>query len=76
MNFIDSWSDSLDGYDQPVAWPLPIQGNTNTDGTWTDIRASSVIRTHDPSVKRAKTVHALDRAATVIGPYIIIDFKL
>jgi hypothetical protein len=32
----------------------------------TDIHASSEIRTHDPSV-RAKTVHALDRAATVIG---------
>jgi hypothetical protein len=28
----------------------------------------SGIRTHDPASERAKTVHALDRAATVAGP--------
>jgi hypothetical protein len=33
----------------------------------TDINTSSGIRTHDPSVWAAKTVHALHRAATVIG---------
>jgi hypothetical protein len=32
----------------------------------TYIHASSVIRTHDPT-ERARTVHALDRALTVIG---------
>jgi hypothetical protein len=31
-----------------------------------DIHASSGIRTHDPVLERAKTIHALDRAATVI----------
>jgi hypothetical protein len=33
----------------------------------TDIYALSGIRNHDPSVRAVKTVHALDRAATVIG---------
>jgi hypothetical protein len=33
----------------------------------TDILALSRIRTHDLSVRAAKTVHALDFAATVIG---------
>jgi hypothetical protein len=33
----------------------------------TDIHALSWIRTHDLSVERAKTVHALDRTAIVIG---------
>jgi hypothetical protein len=33
----------------------------------TDIHASSGIRTHDPNFERAKTVHVLDRVATVIG---------
>jgi hypothetical protein len=45
----------------------------------TDIRASSGIRTHDPSVlARAKTVYALDRAATVIdiqNKYAIIKLQ-
>jgi hypothetical protein len=33
----------------------------------TNIHALSGIRNHDPAFERAKTVHALDRAATVIG---------
>jgi hypothetical protein len=45
--------------DQPIARPLPIQTQTNN-------HALSKIRTHDPGV-RAKTIHALDGAATVIG---------
>jgi hypothetical protein len=32
-----------------------------------DIHALSGIRTHDPEFERAKTVHVLDRAATVTG---------
>jgi hypothetical protein len=32
-----------------------------------DIYALSVIRTHDPSVERAKTFRAIDRPASVIG---------
>jgi hypothetical protein len=31
------------------------------------MHASSGIRTHDPVFERAKTVHALDGAVTVIG---------
>jgi hypothetical protein len=45
------------------------QDNTNTEYTHTDIHASSGIRTHDPNVERAKTIHALDGAATVIGKF-------
>jgi hypothetical protein len=33
----------------------------------TDNHALSRIRTHDPAFERAKTIHALYRAATVIG---------
>jgi hypothetical protein len=33
----------------------------------TDIHPLSRIRTHDPAFERAKTVHALDSAAIVIG---------
>jgi hypothetical protein len=50
---------------QPVARPLPTH-RTQAEYTHTDIHASSGIRTHYPSV-RAKTVHTLDRTATVIG---------
>jgi hypothetical protein len=48
--------------DQPDARPLPT---TNTEKTQTNIHALSGIRT--PAFERAKTVHALDRAATAIG---------
>jgi hypothetical protein len=34
----------------PVARALSTQDNTNAEETWTDIHASSEIRTHDPSV--------------------------
>jgi hypothetical protein len=34
-----------------------------------DTYASNGIRAHDPSVERAKTVHAFDHAATVTGKY-------
>jgi hypothetical protein len=50
--------------DQLVARPLPTHRTTQTH---TDIHALSGIRTHDPAFERAKTVHALDRAAPVIG---------
>jgi hypothetical protein len=49
--------------DQPVAIPLPTQDNTNAD-----IRASNGIRIHDPG-DQAKTFHALDRVAPVIGAF-------
>jgi hypothetical protein len=56
--------------DQPVARLLPTHRTTQTQNKHTDFHALSGIRNHDPSVKRAKTVHAvhaLVRAVTVIG---------
>jgi hypothetical protein len=53
--------------DQPVTRPLHTKNNTNTEQTHTDIHASSGTRIHDSNVERAKTVHTLDRVATVIG---------
>jgi hypothetical protein len=40
------------------------------NGHNTDIHPLNTIRTHDPSVQ-AKTVHASDRAATVIGKVVL-----
>jgi hypothetical protein len=53
--------------------PLPTQGNTNTLNA--DIHAFCGIRTHDSSVQREKTLHALNRAAAVIGANIIKMIK-
>jgi hypothetical protein len=53
--------------DQPVPRSLPTHRTTQTQNKRTDIHASSVIRIHDPSVRADETVHASDRAATVIG---------
>jgi hypothetical protein len=57
-----------------LGWGIsPSQGrylhNTNTEQMHTDIHTLSCIRTHDPVFERAKTVHALDRAAIVIGTF-------
>jgi hypothetical protein len=49
--------------DQPVARPLP---NTNTELTQTSMLRVG-LEPMIPGFERAKTVHALDRAATVIG---------
>jgi hypothetical protein len=49
-------------------------GQQDRINTYTDIHVLSGIRSHDPSV-RAKTVHALDRAATVIGVHLNYGFK-
>jgi hypothetical protein len=54
--------------DQPVAWPLPTYRvaqtqNKRTQTTMPSVRFEPTI----PVFERAKTVHALDRAATVIG---------
>jgi hypothetical protein len=46
----------------------PPQGrHKNRINANTDTHALNGIRTHDPSVERAKTVRALERAATVVG---------
>jgi hypothetical protein len=45
--------------DQPVARPLPTQGNMNAEEKQTDILASSGIRTHDPNVWAGEDVSCL-----------------
>jgi hypothetical protein len=59
--------------DRPVARPLPTHRTTQTESTHTmQISMSWVgFKPTIPAFKRAKTVHALDRAASVIGPIII-----
>jgi hypothetical protein len=56
--------------DQPVARPLPTQRTTQTQNKRTQ---TSIPRVgFDPTIpafERAKTVHALDRAATAIGQF-------
>jgi hypothetical protein len=57
----------LDG-DQPVARPLPIRRTTQTQNKLT--QTSMPLVEFEPTIlafERPKTVHALDRAATVIG---------
>jgi hypothetical protein len=55
--------------DQPVARPLPAHRTIQTQNKSTQTFMSPVgFEPTIPASKRAKTVHALDRAATVIGP--------
>jgi hypothetical protein len=55
--------------DQPIAKPLPAQDNTNTEQTYTQTSMPRVgFEPTIPAFERAKTVYALDRVATVIGP--------
>jgi hypothetical protein len=60
--------------DQPVAMPLATQDNTNTEYNQTDM-PSVGFEPIIPVFERAKTLHALDRAATVIGLIVINDLK-
>jgi hypothetical protein len=54
--------------DQPVARPLPTHRTTQTQNKHTQISMPRVVfEPLFPFVERAKTAHALDRAATVIG---------
>jgi hypothetical protein len=54
--------------DQPVARPLPTHRTTQTQNTCTQTSMPWVgFEPTIPSFERAKTVHALDGAATVIG---------
>jgi hypothetical protein len=54
--------------DQPIARPLPIQGTTQTQNKRTQTTTPRVgFEPTIPVFEMAKTVHALDRAATVIG---------
>jgi hypothetical protein len=54
--------------DQPLASPLPAHRITQTQNKRTQTSMSWVrFETTIPAFERAKTVHALERAATVIG---------
>jgi hypothetical protein len=57
---------------QPVARPLPTHRTTQTENKRAQTSMPRVgFEPTTPAFKRAKTVHALDRAATVIGEYCI-----
>jgi hypothetical protein len=54
--------------DQPVGWPLPTHRITQTQNKCTQTTMTLVgFELIIPVFERAKTVHASDRAATVIG---------
>jgi hypothetical protein len=56
--------------DQPVARPLPTHTTTRTQNKRTQTSMPRVgFELTIPVFERAKTVHALDRAATVVGRY-------
>jgi hypothetical protein len=58
----------VDGGDQPVAGPLPAHRTTQTHNKRTQTSILQVgFESTIPAFERVKTVHALDRAATVIG---------
>jgi hypothetical protein len=62
--------------DQPVARPLPINRTTQTQNKRTETLMPRVgFETTTPVFKRAKTVHAIYRAATVIGTVITYIIK-
>jgi hypothetical protein len=65
LDSIHSKEDSLD-WVSPRRKAATYKQNTNTELTYTDIHALNGILTHDPSIRAAETVHASDRAATVI----------
>jgi hypothetical protein len=55
--------------DQPVARPLPTHRTTQTQKTRTQISMPRVgFEPTNPVFEQAKTVYALDRAVTVVGP--------
>jgi hypothetical protein len=54
--------------DEPVARPLPAHRTTQTQNKRTQTSMSRVgFKPMIPVLEQAKTVHALDRVATVIG---------
>jgi hypothetical protein len=58
--------------DQPVARPLPIHRTTQTQSTCT--QTSMPLVGFEPTIpvfERAKTVHALDHAATVVSSHLV-----
>jgi hypothetical protein len=67
LDLLHSRWDSLDG-DQPVARPLPAHKTTQTQNKRTQTSMPQVgFELAILVLEREKTVHALDRAATVTG---------
>jgi hypothetical protein len=63
-------------WDQPVARPLPTHRTTQTQNKRTQTSMPRVVfEPTIPAFERAKTIHALDRAATVIGSRMIYHSK-
>jgi hypothetical protein len=63
--------------DQPVARPLPTHKTPQTQNKHTQTSMPRVgFESTIPVFERAKTVHALDRAATAIGTYFHTELKL
>jgi hypothetical protein len=63
--------------DQPVARPLPTHRTTQTQNKRTETSISGVgFEPTIPAFDRVKTVHALDRAATVIGSVMLCYIML
>jgi hypothetical protein len=61
--------------DQLVARPLPKHRTTQTQNKRIHIKTSMSYVGFEPTIpasERAKTVHALDRAATVTGPLLLL----
>jgi hypothetical protein len=57
--------------DQPVSRPLPTHMATQTQNKRTQTSMPRVeFEPTTPVFEQAKTVHALDRAATLIGPWV------
>jgi hypothetical protein len=63
--------------DQSLARPLPVHKRTRTQNkTYTHIHPRSRIRTNDPDIWAEKTLHASNRAVTVIvGAHKLSSFK-
>jgi hypothetical protein len=73
LNRIHSRYDSWTG-DQPVVRPLPTHRTAQTQTKRTQTSMPRVgFEPTIPVFKRAKTVHALDRAVTVIGSHVGIS---
>jgi hypothetical protein len=63
--------------DQPVARPLPTHRTTQTQNKRTQTSMPCVgFEPTIPAFKRAKTVHALDREATMVSVTLITSYKL
>jgi hypothetical protein len=62
--------------DQPIASPLPAHRTAQTQNKRTHTSMTQLgFEPMIPVFERAQTVHALDRAATVMGEYHYVEIK-